>query len=131
MEYCSPEVFSGASYRGPEVDMWALGVTLYTMVYRVNPFTVEEMPETFSQLEFPDSEEDPVCDSDMRELLCGLLEPDPASRLTMGQALRSEWLRQIVNLDQYCWEDLFGEDVLQDHLMNDVSGCSGSRGDYY
>ncbi|GFO12872.1 pas domain-containing serine/threonine-protein kinase [Plakobranchus ocellatus] len=117
MEYCSPEVFCGGSYRGPELDMWALGVTLYTMVYRVNPFSVENMPDTFSHLDLPEPESeknkhgDKADSWEIVELLSGLLECDPASRFTMSQTLRCEWLQQIVDLRQYSWEDLFGLEV--------------------
>ncbi|XP_065529901.1 PAS domain-containing serine/threonine-protein kinase isoform X4 [Lathamus discolor] len=38
IEYCSPEVLSGKPYRGPELEMWSLGVTLYTLVFGENPF---------------------------------------------------------------------------------------------
>ncbi|GFS27715.1 PAS domain-containing serine/threonine-protein kinase [Elysia marginata] len=130
MEYCSPEVFCGESYRGPELDMWALGVTLYTMVYRVNPFSVDEMPEAFSQLEFPDADNDEETGGygDMLELMYGLLQRDPLSRYTMNQALHCEWLRMIVNLNEYCWDDLFGGDGQPDHSV-DVSRNSGQLND--
>jgi PAS domain-containing serine/threonine kinase len=33
-----------SSYAGPELEMWSLGVTLYTIVYGENPFfDVEEI----------------------------------------------------------------------------------------
>ncbi|CAL1530061.1 unnamed protein product, partial [Lymnaea stagnalis] len=44
MEYCSPEVWNGEGYLGPEQDVWALGITLFTIVFRENPFTVETGP---------------------------------------------------------------------------------------
>ncbi|KAJ3596159.1 hypothetical protein NHX12_002568, partial [Muraenolepis orangiensis] len=36
--YASPEIVNGKPYHGPEVDSWALGVLLYTLVYGAMPF---------------------------------------------------------------------------------------------
>jgi serine/threonine protein kinase len=38
MQYCSPEILKGCRYRGPEAEMWGLGVLLYTMIFGENPF---------------------------------------------------------------------------------------------
>ena len=38
VDYAAPEVLSGKSYRGKEQDVWALGVLLYTIIYKENPF---------------------------------------------------------------------------------------------
>ncbi|NXS99161.1 PASK kinase, partial [Jacana jacana] len=46
IEYCSPEVLSGKPYQGPELEMWSLGVTLYTLVFGENPFC--ELEETMA-----------------------------------------------------------------------------------
>ncbi|XP_039627614.1 NUAK family SNF1-like kinase 1 [Polypterus senegalus] len=36
--YASPEIVNGLPYHGPEVDCWALGVLLYSLVYGNMPF---------------------------------------------------------------------------------------------
>jgi len=37
-DYAAPEVLQGKSYKGMEQDVWALGVLLYTICYKENPF---------------------------------------------------------------------------------------------
>ena len=37
-DYAAPEVLQGRPYRGKEQDVWALGILLYTIVYKENPF---------------------------------------------------------------------------------------------
>jgi len=38
LDYAAPEVLQGKSYKGKEQDVWALGVLLYTICYKENPF---------------------------------------------------------------------------------------------
>lgn len=39
IKYIPPEVASGISYiSSPKIDMWALGILLYLMVYGIHPF---------------------------------------------------------------------------------------------
>ncbi|XP_069069750.1 PAS domain-containing serine/threonine-protein kinase isoform X2 [Pleurodeles waltl] len=69
IEYCAPEVLLGNPYQGPELEMWALGVTLFTLVFGENPFC--EVEETLDavlkppflvssvQMLFPMSKETP------------------------------------------------------------------------
>ena len=36
--FASPEIVDGYAYRGPEAEVWTMGVLLYTIVFGENPF---------------------------------------------------------------------------------------------
>ncbi|KAJ8357425.1 hypothetical protein SKAU_G00202190 [Synaphobranchus kaupii] len=101
LEYCSPEVLQGNPYEGPELEMWSLGVLLYTVLFSENPFCeVEETLQAQLCLPFPVS-------SELQVLLSGLLHPEPGLRSTLEAVLQAPWIRQPINLGHYSWEEVF------------------------
>ncbi|KAM7107236.1 LOW QUALITY PROTEIN: PAS domain-containing serine/threonine-protein kinase [Ciconia maguari] len=97
IEYCSPEVLSGKPYRGPELEIWSLGVTLYTLVFGENPFC--ELEEAMAAALNPPQ---PVSKG-LMNLLAGLLHPVPEQRTTLVMLVEDGWLKQPVNLGDYTW----------------------------
>ncbi|XP_030071698.1 PAS domain-containing serine/threonine-protein kinase isoform X2 [Microcaecilia unicolor] len=101
IEYCAPEVLLGNPYHGPELEMWALGVTLYTLIFGENPFCeVEETLEAVLKPPFSVSEE-------LLDLISGLLLPEPEQRMILEELLKDPWVIQPVNLADYTWEDVY------------------------
>ncbi|KAF7722763.1 hypothetical protein EC973_002717 [Apophysomyces ossiformis] len=44
LDYAAPEILRGQTYQGPPQDVWALGILLYTLIYRETPFySVDEI----------------------------------------------------------------------------------------
>ncbi|NWZ82864.1 PASK kinase, partial [Poecile atricapillus] len=101
IEYCSPEVLSGKPYHGPELEMWSLGITLYTLVLGENPFC--ELEEALAAVLSPPH---PVSEG-LMDLMAGLLHPVPEQRMTLATLAQDPWLRQPVNLADYTWEEVF------------------------
>ncbi|KAM8953174.1 PAS domain-containing serine/threonine-protein kinase [Pelodytes ibericus] len=100
-EYCAPEVLLGNPYPGPELEMWSLGVTLYTLVFGENPFCeIEEILEADLNPPFFVSPE-------LQFLISALLQLDPELRMTLDQLLRDPWVTQPVNLAEYTWEEVY------------------------
>jgi protein-serine/threonine kinase len=38
LDYAAPEILNGYKYDGPPQDVWSMGILLYTLVYKENPF---------------------------------------------------------------------------------------------
>ncbi|KAK5859909.1 hypothetical protein PBY51_021426 [Eleginops maclovinus] len=103
LEYCSPEVIRGNPYAGPELEIWSLGVLLYTLLFSENPFCgVEEILEAKLKPPFPLSPE-------LHDVLCGLLHPDPAQRMTLDQLLLQSWISQPISMAEYSWTEVVPE----------------------
>ncbi|NWX46078.1 PASK kinase, partial [Steatornis caripensis] len=101
IEYCSPEVLSGKPYHGPELEMWSLGVTLYTLVFGENPFC--ELEEAVAAALNPSR---PVSKG-LMDLVAGLLHPAPEQRMTLATLVEDSWLKQPVDLADYTWEEVY------------------------
>ncbi|NXC27346.1 PASK kinase, partial [Campylorhamphus procurvoides] len=101
IEYCSPEVLAGKPYHGPELEMWSLGITLYTLVLGENPFC--ELEEALAAVLSPPH---PVSEG-LMDLMAGLLDPVPEQRMTLAVLAGHPWLQQPVNLADYTWEEVY------------------------
>ncbi|XP_052234562.1 uncharacterized protein LOC127847053 isoform X3 [Dreissena polymorpha] len=128
LEYCSPEVLMGNKYYGPELEVWSLGVTLYTLVFGENPFfDVEETIKCTLKPPF-------VVSSELMMLLCWLLHPDPKKRATVPSLERNHWVQQKVDISRYRWEEVlpnseFHGNTASDNRPDSPGAIPGNHGD--
>jgi len=87
VDYAAPEVLQGKSYRGREQDVWALGILLYTLIYKENPFySVDEIMD--HELRIPWIMSDASID-----LIKAMLNRDVDQRYTITQVMEHPWCR--------------------------------------
>ncbi|BFZ08360.1 hypothetical protein BsWGS_11399 [Bradybaena similaris] len=89
--YASPEIVNGKPYHGPEVDVWSLGVILYTLVYGAMPFESNSLVSLKQQISDGDFKQ-PSTLSDAAGLIRHMLTVTPSRRATMDDALRHWWI---------------------------------------
>ncbi|RFU35791.1 hypothetical protein B7463_g618, partial [Scytalidium lignicola] len=85
IDYAAPEVLAGKPYRGKEQDVWALGILLYTIVYKENPFySIDEIMDRDLRVPY-------VMSEDSIDLIRAMLDRDVSSRITIEQVLEHPW----------------------------------------
>ncbi|XP_037083361.1 PAS domain-containing serine/threonine-protein kinase-like [Pollicipes pollicipes] len=100
VEYCAPEVLLGNKYDGYMLEMWSLGVTLFTLLCGENPF--HDVEDTISKpLRLPAG-----ITPELAELLAGLLDKSPQTRLRLPHAAEHPWTAQPVNAAIYKFEEV-------------------------
>ncbi|KAI4165323.1 MAG: hypothetical protein LQ342_001191 [Letrouitia transgressa] len=89
IDYAAPEVLQGKSYRGKEQDVWALGILLYTLIYKENPFySIDEIMD--HELRIPWILSDASID-----LIKAMLNRDVDQRLTITQVMGHPWCQNV------------------------------------
>lgn len=94
--YVAPELIKGEHY-GTSVDMWAMGVVVFTLLGGYLPFDKPTQRRLFRQIVSGDYQFDPQhWDSvsvEAKDLIARLLQVDPNKRLTAETAWDHPWLK--------------------------------------
>ena len=74
--------------------MWALGITLYVLVYWKVPFDQENVPALFQSIIDDDIEypSQPTISPNLKELFSKILEKDPEERISMADLKKHPFL---------------------------------------
>ncbi|KAI1484176.1 Pkinase-domain-containing protein [Daldinia eschscholtzii] len=85
IDYAAPEVLAGKPYGGKEQDVWALGILLYTIIYKENPFySIDEIMDRDLRVPYVISEES-------INLIRCMLDRDLTRRYDIEQVLQHPW----------------------------------------
>jgi serine/threonine protein kinase len=111
LDYCAPEVLRGNTYTGPPQDIWSLGILLYTLIYKENPFyNIDEIMSRDLRIPyivddgeyildwdhvmpfFPNMNANVLFHLDSIDLIKRMLDRDVSSRLTIEEVVQHRWL---------------------------------------
>ncbi|VBB86898.1 Putative serine/threonine-protein kinase [Podospora comata] len=89
IDYAAPEVLAGRPYGGKEQDVWALGILLYTIIYKENPFySIDEIMDRDLRVPYTISD-------DSIDLIRKMLDRNVEQRLDIEQVLAHPWCRMM------------------------------------
>uniref|UniRef100_A0A8B9KNP5 non-specific serine/threonine protein kinase n=1 Tax=Astyanax mexicanus TaxID=7994 RepID=A0A8B9KNP5_ASTMX len=90
--YAAPELFQGKKYDGPEVDVWSLGVILYTLVSGSLPFDGQNLKELRERVLRGKYRIPFYMSTDCENLLKKFLILNPTKRGSLEQVMKDRWM---------------------------------------
>ncbi|XP_017291764.1 MAP/microtubule affinity-regulating kinase 4 isoform X1 [Kryptolebias marmoratus] len=90
--YAAPELFQGKKYDGPEVDIWSLGVILYTLVSGSLPFDGQNLKELRERVLRGKYRVPFYMSTDCEGILRRFLVLNPTKRCSLEQIMKDKWI---------------------------------------
>ena len=92
--YIAPEVLEGKQGHSYEVDIWSLGVIIYTLIIGKPPFETSDVKTTYKRIRmnaysFPENV--PISDA-AKDIITKILNNDPAKRPNVDEILAHEFI---------------------------------------
>ncbi len=105
LTYSSPEMLRCDKYHGEPVDIWSLGIILYTLLHGQLPFDDDDDLATHNKILHDDPIFPPFFNEDARDLITKMLHKNPAERPRAKEVLSHQFLQghgqlQLDNLKQ-------------------------------
>jgi len=94
--YAAPEVFEGKQYKGPEIDVWSVGVVLYVLVCGALPFDGSTLHALRDRVLSGRFRIPFFMSSECESLLRRMLVLDPTRRYTLQQVKAHPWMQAEV-----------------------------------
>ncbi|KTW32742.1 uncharacterized protein T551_00227 [Pneumocystis jirovecii RU7] len=102
LEFAAPEILRGEKYQGKPQDIWALGILLFTIIYKENPFcNIYEIIEKNLQIPF-------ILSEASIDLIKKMLTRNLNKRIMINDVL------------QHCWFDNIGEPIQIPLTLNKI-----------
>ena len=94
--YIAPEILDGKTGHSYEVDIWSLGVIIYTLIIGKPPFETRDVKTTYKRIKmnaytFPESA---IISEAAKNLIAQILVLDPGKRPTLDQIITHDFFNQ-------------------------------------
>lgn len=90
--YLAPEMIEGRSHTAA-VDIWCVGVVIYTMIYGHFPFQPKSNQKLYQSILYSDPKFDPIVSDSLIDLMARMLTKDHEKRITINDVLEHKWVK--------------------------------------
>ncbi|KAJ6823206.1 CBL-interacting protein kinase 2-like [Iris pallida] len=93
-DYVAPEVINRKGYDGAKADIWSCGVILFVLMAGYLPFHDSNLMEMYRKIGKAEFKCPNWFPSDVRRLLSKILDPNPATRVSIAKIKANPWFRK-------------------------------------
>eukprot|EP00253_Pinus_taeda_P030400 PITA_30400 len=126
--YVAPEVIANKGYDGATADVWSCGVILFLLLTGCLPFEEENLVVLYQKICKSEFQCPKWLSAGARKLLKRILDPNPKTRITIGEIMKDEWFKQGYSPAKVVEEDTCFDDVAvaftmsQEHMVREETG---------
>ncbi|THG08193.1 hypothetical protein TEA_014368 [Camellia sinensis var. sinensis] len=95
--YVAPEVICRKGYDGVKADIWSCGVILFVLLAGYLPFHDSNLMEMYRKISKANYKCPNWFPSDVRRLLCRILDPNPYTRISIAKIMENPWFKKGLN----------------------------------
>lgn len=92
--YVAPEVLNDGGYDGAAADLWSCGVILYVLLTGCLPFDDSNLMRLYEKISNAEFTIPSWFSSGAGNLLKRILDPNPTTRITIGEILKDKWFKK-------------------------------------
>eukprot|EP00262_Sarcandra_glabra_P013190 TRINITY_DN3603_c0_g4_i1.p1 TRINITY_DN3603_c0_g4~~TRINITY_DN3603_c0_g4_i1.p1 ORF type:complete len:428 (-),score=34.59 TRINITY_DN3603_c0_g4_i1:225-1508(-) len=92
--YVAPEVIGKRGYDGAKADLWSCGVILFVLLAGFLPFQDDNIVAMYKKIHRGDFKCPPWFSPESRRLITKLLDPNPATRITISKLMETSWFKK-------------------------------------
>ena len=81
----APEIVKRIPYKGPEVDIWAIGIMVYRMLTGCYPFMAQNDKDLYKKIIAGHFDSSVISNEKVRDLICRMLRVNPEERIKAAE----------------------------------------------
>ncbi|KAG0477032.1 hypothetical protein HPP92_013873 [Vanilla planifolia] len=98
--YVAPEVINRKGYDGAKADIWSCGVVLFVLLSGYLPFHDSNLMEMYRKIGKAEFKCPNWFPTDVRRLITRILDPNPATRISMAKIKQNPWFLKGFHVEQ-------------------------------
>lgn len=120
--YLAPEILEGIEGHSFEVDVWALGIMIFTLLVGKPPYEGENVQSTYKRIAknnyaFPS---DCIISPMAKDLIQKILVPNPVLRYSLEEVMKHPWMKSECAIPETLPESTLFDPPTNDYLMQFV-----------